>query len=121
MSAKKVGFIATHAQDDPEKATLPFMLAVGAMTMAADPVIVLQGEGVRLGVKGYGETIAAEGMPALEGLLAAVLASGHKVMVCSPCMTKRGISEDDLREGCFVGGAPKVIEAMLECENMLTY
>ena len=121
MSDKKVGFIATHAQDDPEKATLPFMLAVGAMTMSVEPVVILQGEGVRLGVQGYAETVAADGMPALAGLVDAILAAGYRVMVCSPCMTKRGIAEADLREGCFVGGAPKVIEAMLECENMLTY
>jgi predicted peroxiredoxin len=121
MSDKKVGFIATHAEDDAEKATLPFMLATGAIAMGVTPMIVLQAEGVRLGVKGHAERVAAEGLPKLETLLAALIESGAPIMACSTCMQSRGLSEDDLREGVSVGGAGKVVEAMLECENMLSY
>jgi uncharacterized protein involved in oxidation of intracellular sulfur len=118
---RKVGFVVRHADDEPETATLPFMIANGALAMNAEPVVILQGEGVRLGVKGYAERVSAEGLPALEPLLAALLDSGYRIMVCGPCMELRGYSEDDLRDGVFVGGAGKVVEAMLECANMLSY
>lgn len=121
MSAKKVGFVVTHASDEPELATLPFMLATGAMAMGVDPAIILQAEGVRLAVAGGPEAAAAEGLAPLADLMAAVLASGHRIMVCSPCMTNRGISESDLVPGCFVGGAGQVVQEMLECENFLRY
>lgn len=121
MATRKVGFVMTHANDDPELATIPFMLATTAMTMETDPVIILQGEAVRLAVKGCAENCNAEGMPDLESLFAGIIGAGHEIMVCSPCMLKRGITDEDLRDGVFIGGAAKVVEAMLECENMLTY
>ena len=121
MARKKLGFVVTHASDEPELATLPFMLATGALTMDVEPVVILQGEGVRLAVPGGAEAAAAEGLSPVADLMAAVLAAGHRIMVCSPCMANRGISEDQLLEGCFVGGAGLVIQAMLECENLLRY
>jgi uncharacterized protein involved in oxidation of intracellular sulfur len=121
MAEKKVGFVVTHAADDPEMATLPFMLAMGALTMGIAPVIILQGEGVRLAVAGGAESAAAEGLANIADLMPAVLASGNRIMVCSPCMSTRGITADDLVEGCFVGGAGQVVQEMLECENFLRY
>jgi uncharacterized protein len=121
MAGQKVGFVVTHASDDPELATLPFMLAIAAMAMDVEPVIVLQVEGVRLAVAGGAEAAAADGLAPLADLMSAVLAGGHRIMVCSPCMTKRGITEDQLLPGCFVGGAGQIIQSMLECENFLTY
>lgn len=118
---RRIGFIVTRAEDDPERATLPFMIATMALAMDVEPLIILQGEGVRLGVKGFAERIAAKGLQPLEPMLAGVLEAGCSVMVCSPCMLERGIAEEDLREGVFVGGAAKVVEAMLECVNMASY
>jgi predicted peroxiredoxin len=121
MAAKKIGLVIKHAGDEPEMATLPFMIATVAQTMGVDLFIVLQGEGVRLAVKGGSDAVRAEGLSPLEDLLGAVLASGVKIMVCSPCLTTRGYTEADLREGFYVGGAAKIVEAMLECENFLSY
>jgi predicted peroxiredoxin len=121
MTANRIGLVITHAGDEPEKATLPFMIATVAQTMDVGLFIVLQGEGVRMAVKGGTEGVHAEGLSPVEDLLSAVLASGAQIMVCSPCLTTRGFTEDDLREGFFVGGAAKIVEAMLECENFLTY
>ena len=121
MARKKVGFVVTHAADDPELATIPFMLANGAMAMDVEPVMILQGEGVRLALPGGAEEAAANGLAPVADLMAAVLAAGCRIMVCSPCMTTRGIAEDQLREGCFIGGAGQVVQSMLECENFLRY
>lgn len=119
--SKAIGLLVTHAADDPELCTLPFMLAVGAMTMDVEPAIILQAEGVRLGVKGFAATIDAEGLSPLEDLIGTIIESGYQIMVCSPCMELRGIKEEDLREGIFVGGAAKVVETMLRCDSFVRY
>lgn len=121
MASKTIGLVIKHAGDEPEVATLPFMIATVAQTMDVGLFIVLQGEGVRLAIKGGSDAVRAEGLSPLEDLLGAVLASGTRIMVCSPCLTTRGYTEDDLREGFYVGGAAKIVEAMLECENFLSY
>lgn len=121
MALKKVGFVVTHASDEPELATIPFMLATGAITMGVDPVIILQGEGVRLAVAGGAEAAAAAGLAPLADLMAAVLGADHRIMVCSPCIATRGITAEDLLPGFFVGGAGQVVQEMLECENFLRY
>lgn len=121
MASKKIGLIVTHAADDPEMATLPFILATGAMTMDVEPVVILQGEGVRLALPGGADSAKAEGLAPLPDLMGAVLGAGYRIMVCSPCLATRGITEDQLVEGCYVGGAGIVVQAMLDCENFLRY
>jgi predicted peroxiredoxin len=121
MGAKKIGLVVTHSADSPELATIPFVLANGAMAMGVDPIIVLQGEGVRLALPGGAEAVTAKGFPALADLMAAVLGAGHKIMACSPCLGLRGIAEDELLDGVYVGGAGIVVQAMLDCENFLSY
>ena len=121
MTQKKIGLVVAHASDEPEMATLPFILANGAMAMDVEPVLILQGEGVRLAVPGGAEGAAAKGLAPVADLMAAVLDAGYRIMVCSPCLATRGIVEEQLIEGCYVGGAGIVVQAMLECENFLRY
>lgn len=121
MAGTKIGFIITHSSDDPERATLPFMIAAVSPAMDVEPMFVLQAEGVRLAVKGFAETVQAEGLTPLETLLAAQIEAGAPFMVCSPCLATRGIGEDDLREGTFIGGGAKVLEMLKECQNVVVY
>ena len=121
MPGKKIGLVVTHAADHPEMATLPFMLATAAIAMHAEPVVILQSEGVRLAVPGGADAAAAEGLAPVADLMAAVLGAGLRIMCCGSCLKTRGIAEDQLVEGCYAGGAGNVVEAMLECENFLRY
>jgi len=121
MADMKVGFVVTHAADDPEMATLPFMLATGALAMGVAPVLILQADGVALAVPGGAEAVVCDGLAPLADLLKGLLAAGVRIMVCSPCMSRRGITEQMLLDGCYVGGAGQVVTEMLECENFLRY
>ena len=121
MPGKKIGLVVTHSADDPELATLPFMLATAALAMDVEPVVILQSEGVRLAVAGGAQAAAAEGLAPVADLMAAVIEAGFRIMCCASCIATRGIAEEDLVEGCFVGGAGLVVEKMLECENFLRY
>lgn len=121
MARDKIGLIITHAADDPEMATLPFIIANGALAMNVEPVIILQGEAVRLATPGGADAVVAEGLAPLAGLMDALLDSGLRIMVCSPCLATRGIDESELRDGCYVGGAGVIVQAMLDCKNFLRY
>jgi len=121
MADKKIGLVVTHAADNAELATLAFIIANGAMVMDVEPVMILQGEAVRMAVPGGADEVIAEGLAPLSGLMDAVLSSGLRIMVCSPCLATRGIGEDELRDGCYVGGAGVIVQAMLDCENFLRY
>ena len=118
---KKITYIITHADDDPELATIPFILANAAMAMDVTPVIILQSKGVMLALKDYAQHIHFEGGTPLQDLLDAYLEAGHKILLCSPCLEKRKITRDDVIEGTEVVGAARVTEEVLSSVNVLTY
>lgn len=118
---QKIVIIVTHAAEDAERATLAFVLANGCIAMDVEPVVILQGEAVRLGTKGYADAIHAPGLDPLKKLIDNVLESGHPIMLCGPCVKERGIQEEDMRPGFFVGGVAKVVEALLEASNSVRY
>ncbi len=92
----------THGRDDPERATLPLIVANVAASADQEVIILLTIEGVWLATKGYGDEIHHEGMPPLREVLASVLANGGEVWACGACTKPRGITDDDLIEGARI-------------------
>lgn len=110
---KKLVIISTHAEESPDKATIPFALGTAAGTMGTDVVIILQSTGVHLATKGYADHVHAAGFPPLAELFETFFETGGKVMVCSPCAQARHIKPDDLiGEATVISGATLVAEAM---------
>ena len=60
---EKIVIIGTHAGEDPDRATLPFVVANAAMAMDVKTTVILQGDAVTLAVKGAGEKIQGIGFP----------------------------------------------------------
>ena len=58
---ERILFICTHAEDNLEKAAMPFVMANAAMAMDVKATIVLQGEAVYLAKKGYIEKLGKPG------------------------------------------------------------
>jgi uncharacterized protein len=81
---EKIVYIVTHAGEDPERATFPFMFATAAQTMEVEAVVTLQGSGVFLAKKGYLEHVSAAGLPPLKSLVDTFLTEGGKLFVCIP-------------------------------------
>ena len=81
---EKIVYIVTHAGEDPERATFPFMFATAAQTMEVEAVVTLQGSGVFLAKKGYLDHVRAAGLPPLKGLVDTFIAEGGKLLVCTP-------------------------------------
>jgi len=66
---EKLVFILTHGPEDPERATLPFVMGCAALASDVDVVLTFQAEGVRLVLDGIAEKVEAPGFPPLADLL----------------------------------------------------
>jgi uncharacterized protein len=104
----------TVAKDNPDKATVAFVIANAAAASDKDTVVFLSTEGVRLAVKGYADDIAEEGFAPLKDLMTSFAAAGGKIYVCSPCFKRRKLDETALVPGAAIVGGAKLVEFMGE-------
>ncbi len=118
---EKILYIATYAGENPEKASLPFVLANGALAMEVEAVVALQSTGVFLAKKGYLDNIFASGLPALKDLVKSFLDQGGKLLVCVPCIRERKIEESDLIPGARTVSAAALTQEILEANATLVY
>ena len=65
----KLLLIGTHATDDPTKATMPFIVASGALDRGHEPGVALMGEAVYLLKGGVAESVHGVGFPKLTDLM----------------------------------------------------
>lgn len=93
---------STHGRDDPERATLPFIVANVAASADQEAIVLLTIEGVWLATKGYADDIHHPGMAPLREVLASLLANGGEIWACGACTKPRGISDDDMIEGARI-------------------
>jgi uncharacterized protein involved in oxidation of intracellular sulfur len=117
----KVVIIATHGPEDPERATLPFVMGNAALVMDSEAVVILQATGVLLAKKGTYEHIFASGLPALHELLTSFLESGGKLLVCTPCIQDRKIDPSMLVDGAEPIAGARVIKEVTESSAVLNY
>src|SRR6476646_8298825 len=102
----------TCAKDNPDKATVAFVVANAAAASDQATVVFLSTEGVRLAVRGYADDVAEEGFAPLKDLIASFAAAGGKIFVCSPCFKRRKLDETALVPGAVVVGGAKLVEFM---------
>jgi len=77
----KILAVATHASDEPTKATLPFITAIGAMGAEKPCTIALVGEAVSLVKEAVAKNIHGVGFPPLSELIAKVIQAKVPVFV----------------------------------------
>ena len=77
----KILLVALHASDDPTKATLPFVTAVGAIGADKACTIALVGEAVSLVKDAIAKSIHGVGFPPLPELIAKVVQGKIPVFV----------------------------------------
>ena len=93
---------STHGRDDPERATLPFIVANVAASADQEAIVLLTIEGVWLATKGYADAIHHPGMPPLSEVIASLLANGGEIWACGACTKPRGITDEDLIDGARI-------------------
>ncbi len=103
---------ATCGKEDPERATLAFIMGNVAAGADQETVVLLTIEGVWLATKGYANAINKEGFPPLGEVITSFMKNGGEVWACGTCATPRGITESDLIDGAKVVTAANVVEYM---------
>ena len=108
-------FPCSHGEDDPERATVPFIAAATAAAAGRNAVVVCTVEAVWLGLPGHVERVADEGLPAVADLQRHLVDGGGSIWLCSACTTKRGITGDvPLVPGARIVGAATIVEALAQ-------
>ena len=66
-------FIGTHGSEDPTKATLPFLMAGGALDAGHEPAIILVGDSVVVMDSTVADSVQGVGFPPFKELMAKVV------------------------------------------------
>ena|SRR5688572_24973757 len=104
----------THGKEDPERATLPFIVANVAASADQPAMVLLTIDGVWLATRGYADEIQKEGFPPLRQILEQFVGNGGEIWACGACTRPRGITEDQLIAGAKIVSASMVVEAMVD-------
>jgi predicted peroxiredoxin len=111
----------THAKDNPDKATVAFVVANAALGSGQDTLAFLSVEAVRLSQKGYADDIHEEGFAALKDLMENFAKAGGRIYVCSPCFKKRKLDEASLVPGAVIVGGAKLVEFLAGGSPCVSY
>src|SRR3972149_10902745 len=119
--AGKLCVSLTCAKDNPDRATVAFVIANAAVGSEQETLVFLSTEGVRLAQQGYADDIREEGFAPLKDLMASFVDGGGKIYVCSPCFKKRKLDEHRLLAGATIVGGAKLVEFLSGGGPGLTY
>ena len=111
----------THGRDDPERATLPFIVANVAASADQSTIVLLTIEGVWVATKGYAEGIRKEGFPPLQEIIESFVQNGGEIWACGACTKPRGITEADMIPGARIVTAAMVVEQLAGGANALCF
>lgn len=118
---EKIVVIGTHGGEDPDRATLPFVVANAALAMDVKATVILQGEAVTLAVKGAADAVQGIGFPPLKDLMANYAAQGGQLLLCTPCVKGRNIAPETLAANASLIAAGRVLQECLEAKATLNY
>ena len=74
-------FIGTHGSENPTKATLPFLLAVGAIDAGHETAVVLMGDAVVMMDDAVANSVQGVGFPPIRELFAKLVENKVPVYV----------------------------------------
>lgn len=118
---EKLVMIATHGEESPDKACIPFVIGNAALAMDVEVTVVLQVTAVYLALKGYADHVHAAGFPPLSELMETFFEQGGQLMVCSPCIQSRKIAPEDLIPQAAVMAGATLVTELLSATNLASY
>jgi uncharacterized protein len=111
----------TCAKDDPDRATVAFVVANAALGSGKETVVFLSTEAVRLAEQGYPDDIHEEGFSPLKTLMNSFIEAGGTIYVCAPCFKKRKLDEGKVEKGAQIVGGAKLVEFLSEGTPCISY
>jgi uncharacterized protein len=111
----------TCGKENPERATLPFIVGNVAASADQQAIVLLTVEGVWIATKEYAEEIHKEGFQPLKEIIDSFLANGGQIWACGACTKPRGITDEHLIPGAKIVTAAMVVEAMVNGASTLGF
>jgi predicted peroxiredoxin len=111
----------THSVDDPDRATVAFVVANAAVASGQETMVFLSTEGVRIAVAGAADAVHEAGFQPLNELMASFVEAGGTILVCSPCFKKRGLDSGKLVSGATIVGGARLVEFLASGSPCVTY
>ena len=111
----------THGSEDPERATLAFVVGNVAASADQEVVVLLTIEGVRNATHGYADGICKDGFQPLKDVMQSFLGNGGKIWACGACAKPRGITDADVVEGAQIVTAAKAVEYLASGAASLSF
>ena len=118
---EKICYVLYHGGESPELCILPFVHAIGAMTMDVKAVIILMSNAVFLAKKGYAQHVRFPGQPNLDEMIKQFFEMGGEMLLCTPCIKERGIEEKDIIEQAEMITVGRFTQEVLEADAVLNY
>jgi len=119
---EKLIYFSTCGGEDPERASMPFVMGIAALAMDIKCTVALQGNAVYLAKKGYVDNVLpGGGFPHISKLIIDFLELGGVIKVCVPCIGERNIDENDLIEGAETTAAGALNIEVIEADGSLVY
>ena len=111
----------THGKEDPERATLSFIVGNVAATADQEAVVLLTIEGVWLATEGYADGVQRDGFSPAREVIDSFVSNGGQVWACGACTKPRGITDADLIPGAKIVTAANVVEYMAQGASTLSF
>jgi uncharacterized protein involved in oxidation of intracellular sulfur len=113
--------VATHFAENPERATLPWVVATSAQALDHQVVLFLQGVAVKMAMKStLAEMPGPDCLPSIAELRDIFLSEGGKIYYCGPCLAGYHLDYHDLIEGAEAAGTTFIVE-QAEDAKVFTY
>jgi predicted peroxiredoxin len=120
--AQKLAIVCTHGPEDPERATIPFVLATAAQASDVEVIMGFQVNGMMLAKKDCAEHVFAAGFPPLKELIDAYVEAGGELYLCGPCVNSRKLDPaTDFIKGAKVVNAATFVKVFTEATNVINY
>jgi predicted peroxiredoxin len=110
MAERVVVNLATGLDEDAERVTVAFLVAVAALDAGKEVGMWVTRDAVRLALPGEAEGEACDGCPPLERLFEQFAEKGGELMVCPICFNARKLDEAQLVEKARLVGATPLWE-----------
>ena len=111
----------THGREDPERATLAFVVGNVAASADQEVVVLLTIEGVWNATHGYADNIVKEGFQPLREVMESFVKNGGQIWVCGACAKPRGITDKDMVEGAKIVTAANAVEYLASGASSLSF
>lgn len=110
----------TSGSENPELATIPFVMATYSQASDVEVVMGFQGNGSMLMTKCMSDHVYVQGFPPLKDLIDTYLDAGGRLYVCGPCVGSRQINDEELIPGAtIVGGVAFVAESLNATQSLI--